>query len=201
MRSRMSLIPRLFSHWWETLEQPHRLCGQRFGMGIHPDEFFRPSVLERFDNRRSSPLSASSPSFYNYYRPWADLIRDEDTGGWSIVKNDKDKFNVSLDVQHFKPDEVNVKIVDNYIIVEGKHEEQKDEHGVISRHFIRKYLIPDQCDPDKATSSLSSDGVLTITAPRKPEAIEEKKERIIQIKHTGEPALEKEENKKADVEQ
>ncbi|XP_015173078.1 PREDICTED: protein lethal(2)essential for life-like [Polistes dominula] len=201
MRIRMSLIPRLFSHWWETLEQPHRLRGQRFGMGINPEEFLQPSVLERLEDRRWSPLLASPSSFYNYYRPWADLLRDEDTGGWSVVKNDKDKFHVTLDVQHFKPDEINVKIVDNYIIVEGKHEEKEDEHGIISRQFVRKYLIPDQCDPEKATSSLSSDGVLTITAPRKPEAIEEKKERVIKIEHTGKPALENEEEKKSAIKQ
>lgn len=133
----------------------------------------------------------------NYYRPWADLFHDEDDGGWSVVKNDKNQFHVSLDVQQFKPDEVSVKIVDNYIVVEGKHEEKEDDHGVISRHFIRKYLVPEQCDADKASSSLSSDGILTITAPRKPEAVENKKEKVIQIEHTGKPAIENEEKKKA----
>ncbi|XP_046833802.1 protein lethal(2)essential for life-like [Vespa crabro] len=194
MRSKMSLIPKLFSHWWETLEQPHRLYDQRFGMGIHPEQFFGSSMLDKLEGRRFSPFSASS-AFYKYYRPWADLIRDEDNSGWSVVKNDKDKFHVALDVQQFKPEEVNVKIVNNYIVVEGKHEEQQDDHGVISRHFVRKYLVPDQCDPEKATSSLSSDGILTITAPRKPEAIEEKKERVVKIEHTGKPALENDDKK------
>lgn len=192
----MSLIPKLFSHWWEMLEQPHRLYDQRFGMGIYPEQFFRPSMLDKLEGKRSSPFSVSS-TFYKYYRPWADRIRDENTSGWSVIKNDKDKFHVTLDVQQFKPEEVNVKIVDNYIVIEGKHEEQQDDHGVISRHFIRKYLVPDQCDPEKATSSLSSDGILTITAPRKPEAVEQKKERIIKIEHMIKPALENEEKKTA----
>lgn len=228
----MSLIPKLFSHWWEMLEQPHRLYDQRFGMGMYPEQFFRPSVLDKLEGKRSSPFSVSS-TFYKYYRPWADHIRDENTSGWSVIKNDKDKFHVALDVQQFKPEEVNVKIVDNYIVIEGKdrmiqsltnllmkckldrpmnelynilwylffltgkHEEQQDDHGVISRHFIRKYLVPDQCDPEKATSSLSSDGILTITAPRKAEAVEEKKERIIKIEHMVKPALENEEKKTA----
>lgn len=51
----------------------------------------------------------------------------------------------------------------------GKHEEKHDDHGMISRHFIRKYMIPDRCIPEKATCSLTSDGVLTITAPSRPE--------------------------------
>ncbi|KAF7385645.1 hypothetical protein HZH66_011487 [Vespula vulgaris] len=172
------------------------LYDQRFGMGMYPEQFFRPSVLDKLEGKRSSPFSVSS-TFYKYYRPWADHIRDENTSGWSVIKNDKDKFHVALDVQQFKPEEVNVKIVDNYIVIEGKHEEQQDDHGVISRHFIRKYLVPDQCDPEKATSSLSSDGILTITAPRKAEAVEEKKERIIKIEHMVKPALENEEKKTA----
>lgn len=196
MRSRMSLIPRIFSHWWETLDHPHRLWDQHFGMGLHPEQLFRPSTLGRLENRKWTPSAAASP-FYSYYRPWADLIREDEEGGWSVVKNDKDKFHVELDVQQFKPEEINVKVVDNYIVVEGKHEEKQDDHGIISRHFVRKYLVPEQCDAEKAASSLSSDGVLTITAPRKPEAIEEKKEKVIKIEHTGKPAIEKEEKKAA----
>lgn len=33
----------------------------------------------------------------------------------------KDGFQGSLDVQHFAPNEISVKTVDNSIIVEGKH--------------------------------------------------------------------------------
>lgn len=42
-------------------------------------------------------------------------------------------------------------------------------------------------DPEKATSTLTSDGILTITAPRKPEAIEQKKEKTVKIEHIGKP--------------
>lgn len=94
-----------------------------------------------------------------------------------------------MDVQQFKPEEINVKVIGNNVIVEGKHEEQKDEHGWISRQFTRKYLVPEQCDIEKLTSSLSTDGVLVINAPRKDLPLEEKKERVIEIKHTGVPAL------------
>ena len=106
------------------------------------------------------------------------------------MKDDKDKFCVVLAVQQFKPEEVNVKLVDNYIVVEGKHEEKQDEHGAISRHFVRKYLVPEQCDPERTTSTMSSDGVLTITTPRKPEVIEESNEKTIKIEHTGKPSEE-----------
>lgn len=72
-----------------------------------------------------------------------------------------------MDVQQFAPSEITVKTVNNQVIVEGKHEEKQDEHGYISRHFVRKYLLPPDTEPQDVSSSLSSDGVLTITAPKK----------------------------------
>lgn len=110
MRSRMSIIPKLVSQMWEQMERPHRLLDQHFGMMMRPENFFGPSGLDRYVDRRYPA---------NYYRPWADLMKEEDNG-WSVIKNDKDKFHVALDVQQFNPDEINVKIVDNYVVVEGR---------------------------------------------------------------------------------
>jgi len=55
----------------------------------------------------------------------------------------------------------------NAVVVEGKHEERADDHGYISRHFVRRYVLPEQYDFEQINSSLSSDGVLTISAPKK----------------------------------
>lgn len=83
---------------------------------------------------------------------------------------DKDHFQAKLDVQQFKPEELTVKVNDdNTVTIEGKHEEKPDEHGFISRHFVRKYVLPEDCDVQKIQSSLSSDGVLSISAPKKPD--------------------------------
>lgn len=188
----MSLVPLLFSDWWEDLEYPHRLFDQHFGLGIRPEQLANPSVLERFAPQRDRRLR-TTPLIY--YRPWGELLRNSNEGGTSTVKADKDKFQVILDVQQFKPDEINVKVVDKCVIVEAKHEEKQDEHGWISRQFVRKYMIPEQCNIDEVSSSLSSDGVLTITAPRKdkPEA---NNERSIKIEHTGKPAIQEKASEK-----
>ncbi|OAD53803.1 Protein lethal(2)essential for life [Eufriesea mexicana] len=183
----MSLIPLLFSDWWEDLERPHRLLDQNFGLGLYPEQLLNPNILDQYilpsrDRRLRNPLM--------YYRPWGELLRKNEGGGTSTVKADKDKFQVILDVQQFKPDEINVKIVDKCVVVEAKHEEKQDEHGWISRQFTRKYMIPEQCDIDQVTSSLSSDGVLNITAPRKDKPKVEN-ERSITIEQTGKPALKK----------
>ena len=184
----MSLVPLLWSDWWEDLDRPHRLLDQNFGLGLRPEQLLNPGILEQYilpsrDRRVRSPLM--------YYRPWGEMLRKSEGGGVSIVKADKDKFQVNLDVQQFKPDEINVKVVDKYVVVEGKHEEKQDEHGWISRQFTRKYLIPEQCNIEQVSSNLSSDGVLTITAPRK-EQSQTQSERSIMIQQTGKPALKEE---------
>ncbi|KAL1502292.1 hypothetical protein ABEB36_007458 [Hypothenemus hampei] len=98
---------------------------------------------------------------------------------------DKDHFQAKIDVQQFKPDEITVKLNnDNTVTVEGKHEEKQDEHGFISRHFVRKYVLPEDCDVKKLQSSLSTDGVLSISAPKKP-AVKQPDYKEIPIIRTG----------------
>ncbi|KAK0098969.1 hypothetical protein PV326_011993 [Microctonus aethiopoides] len=175
----MSLVPLLFSDWWEDLDRPHRLLDQDFGIGLHPEQLYLIQQNAPRLQRQRNPLT--------YYRPWAELLRRGEAGS-STVNADKNKFQVTLDVQQFKPEEINVKVVDKCVVVEAKHEEKQDEHGWISRQFVRKYLIPEQCDIKQVSSSLSSDGVLTISVPRKDlPAVEN--ERVIKIEHTGKPAI------------
>ncbi|GBP28662.1 Protein lethal(2)essential for life [Eumeta japonica] len=74
--------------------------------------------------------------------------------------------------------------VEGFVVVEGKHEDKEDEHGFISRQFLRRYALPEGCEAETVQSKLSSDGVLTIMAPWKiDEAIEG--ERAIPIERTG----------------
>lgn len=95
----------------------------------------------------------------------------------------KDGFQVCLDVEHFLPNEINVKTDNHSIIVHAKHEEKKDNHGYISREFTRRYDLPKEFQPELVSSSLSSDGVLSIKCPHVP-AIEGNV-RHVQIQHTG----------------
>ncbi|EMP35141.1 Alpha-crystallin B chain [Chelonia mydas] len=83
------------------------------------------------------------------------------------MRLEKDKFSVNVDVKHFSPEDLKVKVLGDVIEVHGKHEERQDEHGFIAREFNRKYRIPADVDPLSITSSLSSDGVLTVNGPRK----------------------------------
>ncbi|XP_061401122.1 heat shock protein 23-like [Musca vetustissima] len=109
-------------------------------------------------------------------------IGDELAGPVSTIG--KDGFQVCIDVQQFKPNELNVKVTDNCIVVEGKHEEREDDRGYISRSFVRRYALPKGYDPNQVVSTLSSDGVLTVSVP-KPQIENKTDERIVQIQQVG----------------
>ncbi|XP_026317221.1 protein lethal(2)essential for life-like [Hyposmocoma kahamanoa] len=154
---------------------PHKhLLDQAFGMALTPDDFLTPFM---------SPFSSLSPfGFRDYFRPWRYLSAlNKDVG--SSIKTDKNQFQINLDVQHFAPEEITVKTADGYIVVEAKHEEKQDDHGFISRQFVRRYALPEGVEPEKVVSQLSSDGVLTVIAPRK--QVEVPGERVVPITRTG----------------
>lgn len=150
---------------------PGRLFDQYFGSGLAEDE-----------------LWPSSSLLHNYYtRPRRQLSRQ--TSGVSEIATDPTKFQVMLDVNQFTPDEINVKTVDNCVVIHGKHEEKLDEHGYVAREFQRRYILPDNVVPETVTSSLSHDGILTIEAPRKALEAPKTNERIVPILRKETPSV------------
>ncbi|XP_017028220.1 heat shock protein 67B1 [Drosophila kikkawai] len=94
-------------------------------------------------------------------------------------------FQVSMNVKQFTARELTVKTINDCIVVEGQHDEKEDGHGVISRHFIRKYMLPRGYDPAEVHSTLSTDGILTVKAPPPPPPVPrpgvERLERMVDI--------------------
>ncbi|XP_046399315.1 protein lethal(2)essential for life-like [Ischnura elegans] len=167
----MSLVPMFGASPWDSLRGPLHLFDQNFGTGLDLDD-----------------LVAPAPGHLRpgYYRPWRHAANHH--GGKSTVTIDKDGFHVMMDVQQFAPEEISVKHVGNHVVVEGKHEEMPDAHGYVSRHFVRRYLLPKNVNADALESTISTDGVLTVTAPKLP-TLEEGTARTIPITHTGMPAI------------
>ncbi|XP_026272784.1 protein lethal(2)essential for life-like [Frankliniella occidentalis] len=150
----MSLLPVLLSEL-DSLRRPANLFDQYFGDVLLRDDLLSPSL-----SSVAAPLLST-----HYLRPWR--AQHHRQSGVSHLVDDKDAVRINLDVKQFKPEELAVKVVDGYVVVEGSHEERQDEHGYISRSFSRRYKLPDSVDPDTVASSLSSDGVLVVTAPKK----------------------------------
>lgn len=103
------------------------------------------------------------------------------------VSTDPGHFSVLLDVKHFSPEEIAVKVVGEHVEVHARHEERpvscgwdgagcreqglpsqpsplQDEHGFIAREFHRRYRLPPGVDPAAVTSALSPEGILSIQA-------------------------------------
>nr|XP_010948414.1 PREDICTED: LOW QUALITY PROTEIN: heat shock protein beta-6 [Camelus bactrianus] len=89
------------------------------------------------------------------------------------VPTDPGHFSVLLDVKHFSPEEIAVKVVGDHVEVHARHEERpvsplEGRHGYVSREFHRRYRLPPGVDPAAVTSALSPEGVLSIQAAPAP---------------------------------
>lgn len=195
----MSSLPLLLSLIDEFDREAYQPSYQDFGLGLSPYLIHRHAPIQR----------EPAGNMLGYTLPLGLINRLNDLqmsrrGGALEKKEDrvcgvgKDGFQVCMDVGQFKPSELSVKVVDKCIVVEGKHEEREDNHGFIQRHFVRRYVLPKDYDADKVMSTLSSDGVLTVSVP-KPQLEEKANERIIQIQQTGPAHLNVKENAKEKV--
>ncbi|KOB78327.1 19.8 kDa small heat shock protein [Operophtera brumata] len=109
-----------------------------------------------------------------------DWLENVPWGKDNSVLEQKDKYEVSINVKDFTPEEIQVNTSDGLLIVEAKHDEKKDDFGYISRHFVRKYHLPEGCIHEEVQSRLSPEGVLVVTAPRKAVV---KQDTIIPVSH------------------
>ncbi|KAH8259452.1 hypothetical protein KR026_004789 [Drosophila bipectinata] len=160
--------------------------------------FYEPYYCQR---QRSPYLSLVAGPLEQQLRQLEKQVGAAGSTSAAVPKVGKDGFQVCMDVSHFKPSELVVKVQDNSILVEGKHEEREDDHGYITRHFVRRYALPEGYEAEKVASTLSSDGVLTVSVP-KPPAIEDKaSERIVQIQQVGPAHLNVKQNAKEQLEQ
>lgn len=159
----LALLPALFGRdWWDTWDYPSCIMDQCFASHLCNDDLLPPAYLRGFLLRPRTQANIAA-------------------SGKSEVKNDDKQFQVALNVSQFKPEELEVKVGENYVVVHGKHEEKSDEHGFVSREFTRKYMLPKSCEMDSVASSFSPDGILTITASKKALEAPKQKEREIPI--------------------
>ncbi|XP_078674679.1 uncharacterized protein LOC144912820 [Branchiostoma floridae x Branchiostoma belcheri] len=117
---------------------------------------------------------------------------DEGTETETKTEATPEKYQVSLDVTGFSPDEISVKTVGNKVRVHGKHEARHaDQNGHSFRYqeLRREFVLPEGVDPETVTSVLSKEGVLSIQAPRM--AIEAPPaEKVVPVQSAEAPAVE-----------
>ncbi|KAL3093819.1 hypothetical protein niasHT_021648 [Heterodera trifolii] len=101
--------------------------------------------------------------------------------------SNKGDFTYKVDVGGFRPEEINVEVVGNEIVVNGEHREQNDNESV-HRQFSRRVLIPEgiqkesiKCELDGGRLLISGmktagKGGRTIPIEMKKAAVEQQKE-------------------------
>jgi len=82
------------------------------------------------------------------------------------VSCSNDKFMVQLELPGFNPEDFSLKTKDNVIVLEAVHEGKSDGEST-SRKFVKEFKVPEGVVQDQLQSSYSSEGILTIQAPRK----------------------------------
>ncbi|GMR60767.1 hypothetical protein PMAYCL1PPCAC_30962 [Pristionchus mayeri] len=101
-------------------------------------------------------LMATRPT----YDPYLDNLKSP------LIKDESDGKTLRLrfDVAQYKPEEVTVKTIDNRLLVHAKHEEKTPQRTVF-REYNQEFLLPRGTNPEQISSTLSTDGVLTVEAP------------------------------------
>ncbi|XP_007909810.1 crystallin, alpha B, b [Callorhinchus milii] len=157
-----------------------------FSSSPFPTRVFDQHFGEHVDSELFPGFSALiNPFYWRFPTPFFRLANWLDSG-LSELRLDKDKFSIHLDVKQFTPEDLRVKVLGDFIEVQAQHEERQDEHGYVSREFHRRYKVPAGVDPALITSSLSADGVLTVTGPRN---MSDVPERAVPISREEKPAL------------
>ncbi|KAI6205896.1 Hsp-43 [Aphelenchoides besseyi] len=133
------------------------------------------SHLDRFDrNWRDDEF------WRGLYPRWAEPIFKDGLDVRTNITNDRNRFAVEIDAYQFRPEELEVKTLDDTLLIEGRHEDVRDRDNYTKMYFVRKYQLPSDVHPQDVSSSIDSAGRLTVEA-RKPYAALEGRERVIPI--------------------
>merc|ERR1712045_1071832 len=88
------------------------------------------------------------------------------------VNEDESKMEVRINASEYKPEELKVSVQSGTLLVEGKHEEKKEDGSAyVMKSFSKSYTLPKEAQADQMFSNLSSEGVLVITTPMSAPAI------------------------------
>ncbi|XP_047470894.1 protein lethal(2)essential for life-like isoform X2 [Penaeus chinensis] len=144
------------------------------------DSFFKDSwedfdkavqgILDKFDDTGLKVDTGSRSKCRDVYSRIRSSKIDEDLyASQALQITEKDgKFQAVMDVKDFNPSDLQVKVVDDRVVVEGKYEKKsEDGSSMSSKSFYKEFTMPPSADIDQVATALSKDGVLTVKAPKR----------------------------------
>ncbi|XP_063611136.1 protein lethal(2)essential for life-like isoform X1 [Penaeus indicus] len=128
------------------------------------------SILDKFDDTGLKVDTGSRSKCRDVYSRIRSSKIDEDLyASQALQITEKDgKFQAVMDVKDFNPSDLQVKVVDDRVVVEGKYEKKsEDGSSMSSKSFYKEFTMPPSADIDQVATALSKDGVLTVKAPKR----------------------------------
>lgn len=176
--------------WIDAFDRWHKKFMERFDA----DQNWPSHVLDLrvgVSTTKKKDSDSSNPPYEVVDRMRKELKEAEKDFTKMTPKEDKNGVEIYVDVERYRPGEITVRTLDDIkgekvIVIEGKHDERKENNAYVTRKFIRKYQLPQGYDAEYVTSTLSSDGLLTVKAPSPAGALAAaRNERIVEIRPVG----------------
>lgn len=172
--------------WIEAFDRWHKKFMERFEGDQWPPSHILDLRVGVTATRKKDAADQSNPPYEVVDRMRKELKEAERDFTKITPKEDKNGVEIFVDVEKYRPGEITVRTVDDNIVIEGKHDERKENNAYVTRKFIRKYQLPQGYEPELVTSTLSSDGLLSIKAPSPMAALAAaRNERIVEIRPVG----------------
>ena len=151
-----------------------------------PFDALRQQVDHLFEDfGRGSALSPFSRSLFDVEPFWRRELSGHRLPAVDIVEQDK-SYEITAELPGMDEKNIEIKLSNGSLIIKGEKKEDKEEkrkgYHLTERHygsFERVFNLPKGVDADKIDAHFSK-GVLTVSLPKKPEAM--KPEKIVQIK-------------------
>merc|ERR1712107_26401 len=125
-------------------EQPSHTKNQEEKMALNINTFSPFSMRSAFDNsffsnRWNDDWMFPSRNLDNQFKEFRSLFNKEE----AKVEDD----NTRMDASEYKPEELKVSVQSGRLLVEGRHEEKKEDgSGYIQRSFSRSYTLPKEAE-------------------------------------------------------
>jgi HSP20 family protein len=151
-----------------------------------PLEKLRQQVDHLFDDfNRGSSLSPFGRGLFDVEPFWRRELIGHGAPAVDITEKDK-SYEITAEVPGMDQKNIQVKLSNGSLIIKGEKQEDKEEkrkgYHLSERHygsFERVFNLPKGIDADKIEASFSK-GVLSISLPKKPEAM--KADKVVPIK-------------------
>merc|ERR1719367_358408 len=142
-------------------------------------EFYHP-IERRTCRQRSNCRNSFWPSVWQSH-PAMEFVVPTVSGLFSRKDMDnslnhnitEESVNINLPLNGFNEDDIDVTIEDGTLKIEAKKEVKNDKGETVSQRMVKQVVsLPENCDADNMEVTIDEDSMLSISVPRKVDAIE-----------------------------